>query len=164
MFAAFVFDHRLAFLFLAALSLGTAVPLAFGWARILPEEPPPFGTSDDSLRRRRTEPHAKKPISERRDPFAMVLLVCVTVSYACQLPGVPHDVGFGSIPTVIPDSTDGWIEFAGIWLLVLIPGFTAAYAILRPNFLRVPLIASGFLVLLLWLLAAPLRAALEAVS
>jgi hypothetical protein len=164
MFAAFVLDHRLAFLFLAALSLGTAVPLAFGWARILPEEPPPFGTSDDSLRRRRNEPPAKKPMSERRDPFAIVLLVCVTLSYACQLPGIPREMGFGSIPTVIPDSAEGWMGFAGIWFLVLIPGFAAAYAILRPNFLRVPLIAAGFLVLLLWLLAAPLRAALEAVS
>jgi hypothetical protein len=163
MFAAFVLDHRLAFLFLAALSLGTAVPLAFGWVRSLPEEPPPFGASDDSFRRR-DEPPAKKPISERRDPFAIVLLICVTVSYACQLPGIPHEMGFGSIPTVIPDSTDGWIEFAAIWFLVLIPGFAAAYSILRPNFLRVPLIAAGFLVLLLWLLAAPLRAALEAVS
>jgi hypothetical protein len=164
MFAAFVLDHRLAFLFLAALSLGTAVPLAFGWARILPEEPPPFGTPDDSLRGRRKEPPAKKPMSERRDPFAIVLLVCVTVSYVCQLPGVAREMGFGSIPTMIPDSAEGWIEFAGIWFLVLIPGFAAAYAILRSNFLRVPLIAAGFLVLLLWLLAAPLRAALEAVS
>jgi hypothetical protein len=163
MFAAFVLDHRLAFLFLAALSLGTAVPLAFGWARILPEEPPPFGASDDSLRGR-SEPPAKKSMSERRDPFAIVLLICVTVSYACQLPGIPHEMGFGSIPTVIPHSTEGWIEFAAIWSLVLIPGFAAAYSILRPNFLRVPLIAAGFLVLLLWLLAAPLRAALEAVS
>ena len=164
MFAAFVLDHRLAFLFLAALNLGTAVPLAFGWARVLPEEPPPFGTSEDSLRGRRNEPPAKKPMSERRDPFAIVLLLCVTVSYACQLPGIPRDVGFGSIPTVIPQSGDAWIEFAAIWLLVLVPGFAAAYSILRPNFLRVPLIAAGFLVLLLWLLAAPLRAALEAVS
>ncbi len=73
-------------------------------------------------------------------------------------------MGFGSIPMVIPHSTSGWIEFAAIWFLVLIPGFAAAYSFLRPNFLRVPLIAAGFLVLLLWLLAAPFRAALEAIS
>ncbi len=103
-------------------------------------------------------------MSERRDPFAIVLLLCVTVSYACQLPGVPRDMGFGSVPTVIPQDTIGWIEFAAIWFLVLIPGFAAAYSFIRPNFLRVPLIAAGFLVLLLWLLAAPLRAALEAAS
>src|SRR5713101_2014167 len=151
MFAALVLDHRLAFLFLAALNLGTTVPLAFGWARVLPEEPPPFATAEDSLRRRRNEPPLKKLMSERRDPFAIVLLLCVTVSYACQLPGVPRSMGFDSIPTMIPHSRSGWIEFAAISFLL-------------PNFLRVPLIAAGFLVLLLWLLAAPLRAALEAVS
>jgi len=107
---------------------------------------------------------SKKLMSERRDPFAIVLLLCVTVSYACQLPGVPRDMVFGSVPTVIPQDTIGWIEFAAIWFLVLIPGFAAAYSFIRPNFLRVPLIAAGFLVLLLWLLAAPLRAALEAAS
>jgi len=102
-------------------------------------------------------------MSKRRNPFAIVLLLCVTLSYASQLPGVPRDIGFASIPTVIPHNLIGWIEFAGTWLLVLSPGFAAAYSILRPNFLRVPLIAAGFLVLLLWLLAAPLHAALEAV-
>jgi hypothetical protein len=73
-------------------------------------------------------------------------------------------MGFGSIPTVIPLNTGGWFEFAAIWFLVLIPGFAAAYAFLRPNFLRAPLIAASVMILLLWLFAAPLRAALEAVS
>ncbi len=164
MFAARVLDYRLAFLFLAALSLGTAVPLAFGWARVLPEEPLPFGNAEDSFRRTRNSPAAPVLRSKKRDPFAIVLLLCVTVSYACQLPGVPRGMGFGSIPMMIPHSTSGWIEFASIWFLVLIPGFAAAYSFLRPNFLRVPLIAAGFLVLLLWLLAAPFRAELEAIS
>jgi len=50
-----------------------------------------------------------------------------------------------------------------IWFLVLIPDFASVYSLLRPNFLRAPLIAAG-MILLLWLFAAPLRAALEAVS
>jgi len=37
MFAALVLNYRLALLFLVVLNLGTAVPLAFGWARVLPE-------------------------------------------------------------------------------------------------------------------------------
>jgi hypothetical protein len=163
MFTAFVLDHRLAFLFLAALSLGAAVPLAFGWARVLPEEPPPFGNAPDSFRRIGNSPAAGMLTSKRRDPFAIVLLLCVTVSYACQLPGVPRGMGFASIPTVIPHDPGGWIEFAAIWFLVLIPGFASVYSFLRPNFLRVPLIAAGMLILLLWLFATPLRAALEAV-
>ena len=164
MFAALVLDYRLAFLFLAALSLGSAVPLAFGWARVLPEEPLPFGNAEDSFRQAKNSPAAPVLMSKKRDPFAIVLLLCVTVSYACQLPGVPRGMGFGSIPTVIPHNTRGWIEFAAIWFLVLIPGFVSVYSLLRPSFLRVPLIAAGMMILLLWLLAAPLRAALEAVS
>ena len=164
MFAALVLDYRLAFLFLAALSLGTAVPLGFGWARVLPEEPLPFGNVEDSFRRTKNSPAAPVLTSKKRDPFAIVLLLCVTVSYACQLPGVPRGMGFGSIPTVIPHNTGGRIEFAAIWFLVLIPGFASVYSLLRPNFLRVPLIAAGMMILLLWLFAAPLRAALEAVS
>src|SRR2546421_1033785 len=163
MFAALALDHRLAFLFLAALSLGAAVPLAFGWARVLPEEPPPFGVAQDSFRRTRNSPPAAALTSKRRDPFTIVLLFCVTVSYACQLPGVPRGMGLGSIPTVIPHNTVAWIEFAAIWFLVLTPGFASVYSLLRPNFLRVPLIAAGMLILLLWLFATPLRAALEAV-
>ena len=164
MLAALVLDHRLAFLFLAVLNLGAAAPLALGWARVLPEEPPPFGKAEDSLRRTRTSPPAAALTSKNRDLFAILLLLCVTVSYACQLPGIPHDLGCGSIPAVVAHPTGGWIEFAAIWFLVLIPGFAFVYSLLRPNFLRVPLIAAGMLILLLWLLAAPLHAALEAVS
>ncbi len=164
MFAVLVLDSRLAFLFLAVLNLGAAVPLAFCWTRVLPDEPPPFGNTEDSFRRTWNKLPADELRSKRRDPLAIVLLICLTVSYACQIPGVPRDMGFGSIPTVIPHDTTGWIEFVAIWFLVIIPGFAAAYSFLRPNFLRLPLIAAGFLVLLLWLLAAPLHAALEAVS
>src|SRR6266436_598884 len=109
MFAALVLDHRLAFLFLAALNLGTAVPLAFGWARVLPEEPPPFATAEDSLRRRRNEPPLKKLMSERRDPFAIVLLLCVTVSYACQLPGVPL-IAAGFLVLLLWLRAGSWVE------------------------------------------------------
>jgi|SRR5436309_16122439 len=164
MFAALALDHRLAFLFLAALSLGAAVPLALGWARVLPEEPPPFENAPNLFRRPGNSPPAAALTSKRRDPFAIVLLLCVTVSYACQLPGVPRGVGFDSIPTVIPHDTVGRIGLAAIWFLVLIPGFASVYSLFRPHFLRGPLIAAGILLLLLWLFATPLRAALEAVS
>src|SRR5882672_31917 len=38
MLAALLLDYRLAVLFLAALHLGTAVPLAFGWVRLPPRK------------------------------------------------------------------------------------------------------------------------------
>jgi len=163
MFAPLDLDPRLAFLFLAALILGAAVPLAFGWARVFPDEPPPFGVAEDSRRRAIHQPPADELPGKRRDPLAIAFLICLTLSYASQIPGVPHKIGFGSIPTLIPQDATGWIAFAATWFLVLIPGFAVAYSFLRPHFLQAPLIAAGFLVPLLWLLAAPLRAALEAV-
>jgi hypothetical protein len=107
MFAVLVLNYRLALFFLVVLNLGTAVPLAFGWARVLPEEPPPFGNAEDSFGRIKNMPSADELRSKRRDPFAIVLLLCVTLSYACQFPGLPGDMGFGSIPTVIPYDTGG---------------------------------------------------------
>jgi hypothetical protein len=164
MLAAVLLDHRLAFLFLAALNLGTAVPLAFGWVRLLPEETPPFQIPRGRRRRRSEYAHGSEEEETRRDPLAIALLLCITVSYAVQLPGIPQNCGFGSIPTVVPQDTYGWVQFALTWFLAVAPGFGAAYSLLRPNFLRVPLIVAGTLILLLWLLSAPLRAALEAVS
>jgi hypothetical protein len=164
MLAALLFDHRLALLFLAALNLGTAVPLAFGWARLLPEETPPFQIPRGRRRRRSEYARSSEEEEARRDPLAIALLLCITVSYAVQLPGIPRNSGFTSIPTVVPQDTYGWVQFALTWFLAVAPGFGAAYSLLRPNFLRVPLIVAGTLILLLWLLSAPLRAALEAVS
>src|SRR5467141_5411752 len=164
MLAVLFLDHRLAFLLLAALNLGTAVPLAFGWVRLLPEETPPFQISRTRLRRRSEYAHSSEEEETRRDPLAIVLLLCITVSYAVQLPGIPRNSGFGSIPMVVPEDTYGWVQFALTWFLAVAPGFGAAYSLLRPNFLRVPLIVAGTLILLLWLLSAPLRSALEAVS
>jgi hypothetical protein len=164
MLAALLLDRRLAFLFLVALHLGTTVPLAFGWVRLLPEEAPPFQIDHAPARRWSIYAHSCEDEETRRDLLAMVLLICVTVSYAVQLPGLPRSLAFGSIPTVIPRTASEWARFALTWFLVVVPGFGAAYSLLRPNFLRVPLIAAGVLILLLWLFSAPLRAALETVS
>jgi len=164
MLAVLVIDHRVAFLFLVLLSLSTAVPLALGWVRVLPEEPLPFGNEKELRRQTSHKSHADELLNKRRDPLAIVLLVCVTLSYTSQLPGVPREVGIGSIPTLIPHNSTGWITFGATWFLVFVPGFAAVYSIIRPNFLRVPLIAAGFLVLLLWLFGPPLHAAVEAVS
>ncbi len=163
MIAALHLDPRLAFLILCTLLIAAAIPIAIAWARVLPEDLPPFrfhrssksGTFDNTSSREERNP--------RRDPFAIALLLGVTFSYALQLPGLPKDLRLEYLPPTIPHDTLGWIGFALVWFFLAIPGFAAAYAILRPNFLRVLLIAAGVLVLLLWLLSAPLRAALIAV-
>ena len=51
--------------------------------------------------------HEQETRSFRDRPSALL-----TVSCACQLPGVPRVMGFGSIPTAIPHNTGGRIEFA----------------------------------------------------
>jgi hypothetical protein len=150
-------DHRLAFLLLAALYLGTAVPLAFGWVRLFPEEAPPFQIHRPPTRRWSIYAHSSEDEENPRDPLAMVLLICVTVSYAAQFPGLPRSLALGSIPTVVPQDASGWARFALTWFLVMVPGIAAVYSLLRPNFLRVPLIAAGVLILLLWLLRSASR-------
>src|ERR1700675_3566087 len=102
MLATLLLDHRLAFLFLAALHLAAAVPLAFGWVRLFPEEAPPFQIHHAPARRWSIYAHSSEDEETPRDPLAMVLLICVTVSYAVQLPGLPLSLSFLSIPTVIP--------------------------------------------------------------
>jgi hypothetical protein len=164
MLAALLLDHRLAFLFLAALHLSTAVPLAFGWVRLLPEEAPPFQIHRPPARRWSIYAHSSEDEENPRDPLAMILLICITVSYAVQFPGLLRSLALGSIPAVLPQDASGWPRFVLTWFLVVVPGFAAVYSLLRPNFIRVPLIAAGVLILLLWLVSAPLRAALEAVS
>ena len=89
MLAALLLDHRFAFLLLAALHLGAAIPLAFGWVRLLPAEAPPFQIDRAPARRRSIYAHSSEDEEPPRDPLAMVLLICVTVSYAVQLPGLP---------------------------------------------------------------------------
>ena len=164
MFAALLLEYHLAFVFLSALVIGAAVPLAVAWARVLPEEPPPFQIQRPTRRRRSIYAHSSDEEEASRDPLAIVLLLCVTASFAAQLPGLSQNLGLGSIPTLVPNNASGWIQFALTWVLMVVPGFAAAYSILRQNFLRVPLIAASALVLLLWLLSTPLRAALEAVN
>jgi hypothetical protein len=164
MLAALLLDYRLAFLLLAALHLSTAVPLAFGWVRLLPEEAPPFQIHRLPARRWSIYAHSSEDEENPRDPLAMILLICVTVSYAVQFPGLPRSLALGSLPTVVPQDVSAWARFALTWFLVMVPGIAAVYSLLRPNFLRVPLIAAGVLILLLWLAAAPLHAALEAFS
>jgi hypothetical protein len=108
--------------------------------------------------------HSTEDEEIRRDPLAIVLCFCVTASFVVQLPGVSGYLGFGSVPTAVPQDASGRAHFALTWFLVVIPGFAGAYSLLRPLFLRVPLIAAGTLIILLWLLSAPLHDALEAVS
>jgi hypothetical protein len=160
MFAEILLDHRLAFVFLCALVVGAAAPLAIAWARVVPEEAPPFARKEDSPRGAKEELPGEEGRSRNRDPFAVVLLVFVTLSYALRFPGFPLAAVLRWLSTRVPEAWWDWGLLAGRAFFVVTPGLAACYSAVQPNSLRVPLIAGGILVLLLWLLQPMLFAAM----
>lgn len=157
----FHLDHRVAFVLLCAMVLTAAAPLAWAWARVLPEDKPPLAPIErDPERRGRFYLHEAP--APKRELFPVVLLVLVTLSYASQFPGLPRDFSLGSLPLSISRTAGDWLELTVIGVLVLTPGFAAAYSLVRTHFLRTPLLIGGVLVLCLWLFAPPLCAALIA--
>jgi len=160
MFAAIILDHRLAFVFLCALVVGAAVPLAMAWARVLPEDAPPLALKKDFPDGAKEEQPGEEERSRNRDPFAIVLLVFVTLSYALRLPGFPVGAALHWLSTRLPEALPDWGLLAGRAFFVVTPGLAACYSAVQPNFLRIPLIAAGILVLLLWLLQPILFAAM----
>ena len=87
MFALLLIDHRLALLALAALLIAAAIPLAFAWTRLLPEEPPPFPIQPGSFPTIDQELPSQQPAARKRDlVISIVLLVCLTLAYVSGLP------------------------------------------------------------------------------
>ena len=158
-------DYRLAFLSLTALIVGAAIPLAFAWARVLPEDPPPFESSAPSPASLEQEPtHEVSPHPSKRDAKSIILLVCVTLAYILQFPGVPGDAAAHWLNTILPGSPAAYVVFTADSVLLVITGVAACYSLLGSSPLRVPLSIGAELVLLLWLLAPLLRTALLATS
>src|SRR5215813_973530 len=89
MLAVLLLDYRLAFLLLASVFLGTAIPIGLAWASLLPEDGAPFESSGDSAPNLASIylPEGYVP----RDPFAVFLLACVTLSFLLQFPGLPGE-------------------------------------------------------------------------
>jgi hypothetical protein len=156
----FLIDYRLAFLALAALIIGSGVSLAFAWARILPEEPPPFDTHAASSEERQSPLGAKPHV--KLDPIAIAFLVLVTLAFVSQFPGVPRHAIFVWLAAQFPAISSRWLFLAIQSVLGLVNVAAAIYSLLRANLLRVPLAAASVLVVLLCLLGPYLRAALSA--
>jgi hypothetical protein len=155
---------RFAFLLLAALIVGAAVPLAIGWARLLPEEKPPFEIENP---RRRTAPpsesiYGSEPAPRKIDFVAVVLLFLLTVSFAVQFPGIPRETGLNSLPDHWPGGQN-WFEVLLPCLLILVCVVAIVYGSVRRSFLKMPLLVGGSLVLVLWIVATWLYRALTAV-
>lgn len=162
MFAAQFLDPRLAFLLLCVLLIAAAIPIAFAWARVLPEEQAPFRFHRSSKRATAELTPAPEQPNSQRDPLALVLLVCVSLSYLWQLPGLPRDFVLLHITPYVPEP---WLQELVLFtkgFLVVMPGAGAVYSIFRRNPIRAPLIAAGILVPLIWLVLPLLHAALVA--
>ncbi len=152
-------DHRLAFLALSALLIAAAIPLAFAWARLLPEEPPPFPIEPGSFPSIDHDPQ-KAAATPKRDIIAIALLVCITLAYLIRFPGFPNAVFIRWLDNSVSGPTEYWILFSARIFLIVATVAAAAYAAFRPNPLRIPLVAAAALVLILWFLSPFLRAAL----
>jgi hypothetical protein len=155
----FLIDHRLALVALAALLVAAGAPLAWGWAKLLPEEPPPFEVQSGALPIDAESAANGKPA--RRDPFAVFLLACATVSYLIKFPGLPVATGLHWLSTQLPADYFNWTVLAGRGFFLVVPGLAAAYSALRPNPIRIALILGGVLVLALWLASPFLLASLH---
>jgi hypothetical protein len=155
MLAIGLMDHRLALAALVALLIAAAVPLAYAWARLLPEERPPFEFAGAAQ-----EDASSEKTPRGKDPIAISLLVCVTLGYLLRFPGVPLAPELQWLSTRMPADYSHWLVVAGRAFFLIIPGLAVVYSALRPNTIRIALAAGGLLVLALWLLSPLLQKAI----
>lgn len=158
----FLVDHRVAFFALVTLFVVAAIPLAYAWARVVPEERPPFEIEPPLYPGVELEPLPEQSTQPRRKTLAIALLVCVSISYLLQFPGFPRDAVLHWVGAVLSGSAAAWAIFGAEMGLIAATGFAACYAFLNPGPLRIPLTAAAALVLILWLLSPLLRIALLA--
>jgi hypothetical protein len=157
MSAAFPIDHRLALVAFAALLIAAAAPLASAWARLLPEEPPPFEVPAPSS----AEQTPSNPeIRRKGDPFALCLWLCMTLSFLLKFPGLPVAAVLQSLSARMPPDYFNWLVLGARAFFAAVPGLAAVYSAIRPNPIRIPLIVAGVFVILLWCLSPMLRAAI----
>jgi len=132
-------DPRIAFMGYAALLLAAAGFIVVAWLALLPQEREPFA--------RPGEIRAHQP----RDGFAIFLLANITLSVLLRVPGAERGLRSLMVTKWIAQETaDQALMFALIWF-GFVPGLAAAYAAVRVNPIRLPLLAGGVLALALWL-------------
>lgn len=153
-------DHRLAFVALVALLIGAGTPLAFAWARLLPEDAPPFPIEPGSFPSvdheiRHTEPSRKKDYL-----IASPLLLCLTIAFIFRIPGFPSGIVLGWAGGTIPGVSEHSSVIVVGALVALVAIGAGVFGALRPGPLRIPLIAAGALTVALWFLAPLLQAAM----
>jgi hypothetical protein len=152
--------HHLAFAAHTALLLAAATPLAYAWARVLPEDAPPFKIEPGAFPAVDLEP-PDTPVKTRRvDLLSLSLLFCVTLTYLTRFPGIPLAALLHWIHSVFPAAAANWVVLGGRTILVVGTGLAACLATVRPGPMRVPVVTAASLVLTLWLLGPILQSAL----
>jgi hypothetical protein len=153
-------DHRLAFITLVALLIGASTPLAFAWARLLPEDAPPFPIEPGSFPSVDHEVPQEQPSRNRDHWIAAPLLFCLTLAFVFRVPGFPGGTVLAWVGEAIPGMTAHWSVIAVHVIVALIAIGTGVFGALRPGPLRIPLIAAGAMTLLLWFVAPLLQNAM----
>jgi hypothetical protein len=153
-------DHRLAFAVLVALLIAAGTPLAFAWARLLPEDAPPFPIEPGSFPSVDHEVAHVQPSRKMDYVVAAPLLFCLTIAFLFRVPGFPSSTVLVWIGGAIPgiDAHSSAIVVNAVVALIAIG--VAVFGALRPGTLRIPLIASASLILLLWFVAPLLQSAM----
>jgi len=155
-------DHRLAFAALVVLLIAAGTPLAFAWARLLPEDAPPFPIEPGSFPSVDHETPQQEPSRKKDYLIASPLLLCLTIAFVFRVPGFPGSTVLGWLGGMIPglDAHSSAIVVDIIVSLIAI-GLGVVGA-LRPGPLRIPLIAVGALFLILWFVGPLLQTAVVA--
>ena len=159
MLALLLIDHRVAFLALATLLIAAAIPLAIAWARLLPEDPPPFPIEPGSFPNIEQE-RPEVPATPRGELILSVaILICLTLAYAIRFPGIPKAALLHWLDSVVSGSTEYWLILYARTLLLVAAGAAIGRAIRRPGSLRNPVALAAALVLILWFVAPLLNVA-----
>jgi hypothetical protein len=153
-------DHRLALITLVALLIGAGTPLAFAWARLLPEDAPPFPIEPGSFPSVDHEVPQELPSRNKDWWIAAPLLFCLTIAFVFRVPGFPSGTVLAWVGGTIPGATAHWAVITVQVIVTLIAVGAGAFAALRPGPLRIPLIAAGAMTLILWFVAPLLQTAM----
>jgi hypothetical protein len=153
-------DHRLAFVALVALLIGAGIPLAFAWARLLPEDAPPFPIEPGSFPSVDHELPQAEATRKKDYWIAAPLLFCLTVAFVFRVPGFPGGTVLAWVAAIIPGVGEHWSVLAVQVLVTIVAIVACVFGALRRGPLRIPLIAAGALMLILWFVSPLLQAAM----
>src|SRR4029077_8438267 len=116
-------DGRVALVLLVLLLAAAAAPIVLGWLALLPSEREPFALPGESS--------GKQP----RDPFAIFLLVNISVALLLRFPGLHAEWLSSQVTRLPPDWAENTVMIGAIWF-GFIPGLAAAYSAVRANPIR----------------------------